>query len=147
MGTGPDREIVVDTDEYIGAVKLNSEWRCFYDMLSMWILDYASYHPEYNPTPGGWRAGLLQVDETNAQAFCNALADREILLEHIPRTVKRTSTGQQPLTFVINFDEKIFVNGWQDNIAIHEYAPQGWTAVEDDPYQYIPPELKALWGK
>jgi hypothetical protein len=147
MGTNSDRKIVIDIDEYIGAVKLNSLWRFFYDILSMWIFDYASYHPDYSPTPQGWRANLLRVNEANAKEYCSALANHELHPEQIPHVEKQSFVGQEPLMFVANFDEKLFINGWRDNIAIHEYAPQGWTAVEDDPYKYIPSEYRALWGK
>jgi hypothetical protein len=142
-----DRKTVIDFDEYIGAVKLNSQWRFFYDILSMWILDYASYHPDYNPTPQGWRANLLKVDEANAKEYCEALANHELFPEQIPWVEKESFSDQEGLTFVVNFDEKVFVNGWRDNIAIHEYAPQGWTAFEDDPYEHIPPEFRSLWDK
>jgi hypothetical protein len=144
-----NHKIVIDFDEYIGAVKLNTQWRFFHDVLSMWILDYASYDPEYNPANPrfrGWRANLLVVDVNNAQEYCEAMTSRELLPEQIPYTF--TEYGSQaPLTFVVNFDDRTFINGWQDNIAIDNYVPFGWNSMEDDPYKHIPGELRALWGK
>lgn len=150
METNSERKIVISIDDYIGAVRLKSKWRFFYNMLSMWILDYASYRVGYDPSDPkykGWRKGLLRVDETNAEEYCEAMKSQEILPNQVPHVVKDTFPRQEPLTFVVNFDERLFVNGWHDNIPIHEYVPKGWTALEEDPYEYVPPEIRVLWGR
>jgi hypothetical protein len=139
-------QIIADPDDYMGAIKIDSEWQFFYEMLSMWILDYKAYDPEYVPKSGGWRENILKVDRDNAKEYCQAMKTKEIPVPLIPNTM--SSWGRQlRLTFVVNFDERLFINGWHDNIAIHEYVPDGWKGIEDDPYSYIPQELKTLWGK
>jgi hypothetical protein len=140
------KQILVDLDEYVGAVKVDGEWRFFHDVLSMWILNYPAYDSGYIPKPGDWREKILKVGKDNAKQYCEALAAKEIPAHLIPNTIS-VLDGQMPLTFVVNFDERLFINGWHDNIPIHEYAPDGWKAMEDDPYSYIPQALKALWSK
>lgn len=50
------------------------------------------------------------------------------------------------LTFVVNFDEKIYVSGWHDNIALQNYVPVGWCAVEGNPYEHVPLEIRELFA-
>jgi len=110
-------------------------------------LDYVAYDDEVD---NKWRGGLPKVDHTNAQEFIQYLQSqsKEISSIQIPETENLSFPGQQALlTFVVNFDEQIFVNGWHDNIAIEEYAPENWTAIEDDPYQYVPTTVRGLWNK
>lgn len=142
-----NEKLVIDFDEYIGAVKLNSEWRFFREVMSMWILDYKSYDPEYDPlnsNSNGWRENLLAVDTQNAKEYCHAMKNKEIMLSQIPLTF--TEFGSQAkLTFVVNFDEKIFVSSLYDMLAVQRYVPRGWKGLEDDSYQYIPAEFRSLW--
>ncbi len=132
--------ILVPADEYVGAVKFGGIWRYFYNMLSMWILDYARYDPEYDPADArssGWRESLLVVDTHNATDYIGALSVQEIPKEDLATTESEFG-GAVHITFVVNFDEKLFVNGWHDNIPIHEYVPVGWHSMEGDPHRYLP---------
>jgi hypothetical protein len=139
------QNIVIGSDNYIGAVKFNGNWRLFHQPLSMWILDYSSYDDEYAPKQGEWRENLMRVDESNAQDYIQYIAKNELLPDQIPYVVKGKFPGQALLTFVVNFDERLFVNGWHDNIAIDEYVPSSWTSIEDEPLDYVPSEISALW--
>ncbi len=49
-----------------------------------------------------------------------------------------------PLGVVVNFDEKLFVNGCSE-IPLHEYVPNGWTGVEGNSYDHVPNEVRSLW--
>jgi hypothetical protein len=133
---------IVPTDEFVGAVVKDSVTRYFYNILSMWILDYSSYHPQYDPDnpkfgTGGWRKGLLTVDLLTADAYINLLALQEIDQKSLKTTISEFGNTVE-IVFVVDFDKKLFVNGWHDNIAIHEYVPMGWQGIEDDPNLYIP---------
>lgn len=139
------KQVVIDFDEYIGAVRLSGQWHFYHLILSEWIMDYASYHPDYKPKPGGWRDNLLYVDENNAEEYLEYFHSREIDSSQIPFTRQDTFTTQPPLTFVIHFDDRVFVNGWFDMIAVHKYTPKHWQAVEDSPYKYVPEAIRALW--
>lgn len=149
-----NKKITIQTDEYLGAVKRDSTWRFFYAEMSVWILDYESYDPDFkssNEYP--WRAGLLTVDESNAEAFCDFLAARELSAEQLsqvakePYVIRQWPSGPQFFTFVVNFDEKLFVNGWHENIPIGDYVPQGWTATEDNPDHFVPRKFLGFMKK
>lgn len=81
-----------------------------------WVLDYKEYDGDPNEPQDetDWRYGIMQVDEKNAQAYCNALSNNELTSEQIPFVTKEIGGTQEPLSFVVNFDEKIFINGWYD---------------------------------
>jgi len=145
--------ITIHEDEYLGAVKYESTWRFFFAELSMWILDYASYTGFEPSSENPWRAGLLCVDESNAEAYCDFMANRELSADQLPDVAKQPyairhwPSGPQFFTFVVNFDETLFVNGWHENIPIGDYVPVGWTAKEDDPDKYVPSEFVSFMDK
>jgi hypothetical protein len=144
-------KIAIPGNDYIGAIKLNSKWRFFYEYLAMWILDHEAYSGPPPSSPDAWRFGLWQVNATNAAQYCESMKERELTANQIPHIFYEEfppyPQRRAELTFVVNFDEQIFINGWKDNIMIHEYAPSGWKAIEDNPYDYVPQEIRALWGK
>ena len=138
--------IYIHPDDFVGAVKLNNNWRIFYADLSEWILSYESYGaPEEDLSQ--WRGGLINVDENNAEEFCNFLAKHEIRLDDISKLRSQGMEQQEPLTFVVNFDGKLFVNGWRDMLPIHTWIPKHWDSKRDLPYSYIPPSLAELWDE
>jgi hypothetical protein len=133
--------IIIPADEYVGVVVKGGVRRYFFNILSMWILDYASYYPDYDPLDprfggGEWRKGLLRVNSDNADAYIDALSNQEIP-NNMLDAITSEYGGGVTITFIVNFDEKLFVNGWHDNIPLHEYVPSGWRGVEDDPYLYL----------
>ncbi|MBL8160968.1 MAG: hypothetical protein JNJ61_03215 [Anaerolineae bacterium] len=134
-------------EHFIGAVKLHGEWRFFHHLLIAWILNYRDYDDTYIPTESDWRYELMKVDEKNAEAYVLFMAKNELPIAQIPFVRLGDFPMQAPLTFVVNFDERLFVNGWHDNIPIHEYIPQGWRGIEDNPYDHIPSDLSLLWNK
>jgi hypothetical protein len=140
-------KITINSDHYVGAVRYNGNWHFFHAPLSMWILDFASYDEEYEPKPGGWRENLLRVDEGNAQRYIDEMHKNELQASQISFTFKAGFPNRAQLTFVVDFDDRKFINGWHDNIAIEEYAPKGWMAEEDDPYEYVPENIKTLWER
>lgn len=136
----------LDYDELIGAVKHKSQWRFFAGTIAEWNLDYASYDPGYDPSKSSYlfRGGLLTVDETKADAFCIAMSEHELSHDDVRSLVAEKGAEKVPLTVVVNFDEKLFVNGFYD-LAIEEYVPTGWRGVFDDPLKYVPDEVRAIW--
>jgi len=134
-------------DELLGAVRLESKWRFFAGTLAEWILDYVSYDPNYDPAKWAYvyRNNLLRVDETLASEFCDAMKEHEFLPDDIRRLVDEKGADKIPLVVVVDFDNRIFVNGFYD-IALEEYAPKWWTKYFGNPYEYVPQEVRSLWG-
>jgi hypothetical protein len=136
----------LDPDDLIGAVKYKSHWRFFAGTVGEWILNYSSYDPSFDPSKSRvtFRNNLLNVDETNAEQFCEAMEPFELSSEGIEQLVRAEGSGNWPLVIALNFDDKIFINGFSE-ISLHEYVPTGWTAIEDNPLDYVPDNIKSLW--
>jgi hypothetical protein len=140
---------IVALDLLLGAVCLRGQWRIFAATLGEWTLDY----PAYDPTPvsgdvAAFRSGLLVVDERSADAFCTALAPWEVPLEVLDAWLRTLPPGQLNLCFVVDFDRRLFVHGYDEPIEPKsQYIPSHWRGVVGDPLRYCPPELAALWSR
>lgn len=137
--------IIIPADESLAAVKWQGQWRFFYDIDIMFLLDYRKYDPKYRPKTDSFRLGTLIVDETNIDLWMHSMSG-ELSTEQIPYARWADDTQVQ-LTFVINFDVRLWVGYlWQnDQSAYQEYQPDGWTAIEDDVFAYLPKEFVHLW--
>lgn len=138
--------IKIPHDESIAAVKWQGQWRFFYDADLMFLLDYTKYDDAI-PEEWGFRYGTLVVDESNIERWMDSMHG-ELTAEQIPYT-GWADDEQVQLTFVIDFDVKLWVGYlWQnDQSAYEEYQPEGWLAVEDDVFNYLPIEIVKLWDK
>ena len=135
-----------DSDYDLAAIKFRGHWRFFYDTESMFLLDFTKFDDSHKPSPGDWRYGILIVTEDNAEQWMNELAG-ELTLDQLPYTYWEGTSDQIKLTFVIDFDNKLWIgHGWQmDQSALHDYQPDGWTTGEDNVYDWLPPEIRKVW--
>lgn len=143
-----DKVIYIDPQSSIGAVRLNGVWRFVYGENYMFLLDYTKYDDTYNPQPTAWRYDALIVDKSNAEAWIQSL-DGELTQDDIPNTrwYIRNSLAQVKLTYVIDFDQQLWVAyDWsQDEPYLPDYQPDGWNAFEGNVFDYLPPDVSALW--
>lgn len=144
--------ILYPETDYVGVVKFQRKWRIYYSVLEMWILDYKKYHPTYDPeSSNGWRANLLIVDHNVAEHYCQAMnelsrEDFRRTLYEIPDKDGKPMYSKPRLVFVVDFDDRLFVNGWWELIIpFHELIPEDWKGLEGDPYEHIPSDLRELW--
>lgn len=132
-------------DEYLGAVKYAGEWHILALYVGEWILNYPAYDPYSSKSPTDkYRNGLWVVNETNAAEFLRAMQEHELSLTEVEKLIAEKGPEEVPLTYVVNFDEKLFVDGHPDR-DIAEYVPEGWTGIEDFPTNYVPQKIKSLW--
>ncbi|MFN6559704.1 MAG: hypothetical protein RMY28_007840 [Nostoc sp. ChiSLP01] len=136
----------LDPDDLIGAVKFNSKWRFFCGTIAEWILDYASYDPGFDPSKSDvvFRNNLLKVDETNTVHFLKAMEPYELFAKDIQQLIEEEGASNWPLTIVVDFDKKTYVNGFSE-ITLHQYVPTGWTGYEGNPLNYVPENIRAFW--
>jgi hypothetical protein len=135
----------IDVDDIIGAVKLDSRWRFYAGTVGEWILDYLSYDPSASSrSEHPFRDGLLVVGNSNADAFCRAMQPYQLSEADVRALIRLRGGNNFPLGVVVNFDEKLFVNGCSE-IPLHEYVPNGWTGVEGNSYDHVPNEVRSLW--
>jgi len=138
-------KIIIPVDDYIGGVLHDGQWGFYHAMLSMWVLDYAKWE-DYTPQEkSNWRYGIIYVDENNVDDYIKELAKGQLTPEQIPYVKKSPTSRQEPLSFVVDFDNQVFVNGWYDMLPMHTYVPDHWTKHRDNVYDYIPKQYVKLW--
>jgi len=78
------------------------------------------------------RYGILATED-NAEQWMNALAG-ELTPDQLSRTYCYDGSDRVILTFVVDFDEKLWVGQtWKmDQSALHDYQPAGWLAGVDE---------------
>ncbi|GAC1680782.1 MAG: hypothetical protein NVS9B9_31840 [Ktedonobacteraceae bacterium] len=142
-----DDKVFVDWDYSLAAVKSKGKWRFFYDIESMFLLDYTSFEDDYSPVLGDWRYGLLVVTQDNAEQWMAALAG-ELQIDQLAKTYWRDTNNRVPLTFVIDFDQKLWIGQmWKmDQSPLQDYQPKGWLAKEDAVLNYLPPDIRKYWA-
>lgn len=98
---------------YLGAVCSKGEWRYFYDTRSrfMWALNLKNADSHSIPQQ---RMNLLTVHPDNIETYL-ANFERELTSEQI-----RTSVSKIALSFVVDFDRKVFIDGMGEE---GEYLP------------------------
>lgn len=141
------KSLTIDGYESIAAIRLKGSWRFFHDQDYMFLLDYSSYEPDYDPKSGEARYGTMIVDDSNIEQWMQSLAG-ELTAEQVPNA--RWENGVQvKLTFVIDFDNQLWVGIHWDNdqTLLNDFQPSGWLAIEDDVFKYVPPEVSSLWDE
>jgi hypothetical protein len=69
-------------------------------------------------------------------------------LFEVPDKDGQSLYSKPSLDFVVDFDDRLFVNGWRELvIPFHKLIPEGWKGIKGYPYEYIPSDLKELLFK
>lgn len=133
-------------NDLIGVTRHGSRWRIFAGTVAEWILDYASYDPGFDPSRSEvmFRGNLLVVSEQNADQFHAAMEPYELQPSELEAFVHQVGRYNWPLSMVVSFDDKLYVNGFSE-IPLHEYLPPGWSGIEGQPIDFVPPEIRQIW--
>lgn len=133
-------------NELLGAVVFENNWRFFSGTIGEWIMDYKAYDPSYDAKkwPDVFRNNLLQVDESNASQFCEAMKAYELTIDDVKELISENGPDKVPLTILINFDTLVYVNGYYD-LLLEDYIPKNWKGIMDDPLKYVPEFIKSIW--
>lgn len=145
--TDKKAKLIMSEYYHIGMIKHNEQWRIFGDNGSRnkWGISFKDVSPNEIPyeIPDN-RHDLLSIDASNVEQFITSF-DSEIKSEEIV-----SDPATYFVTFVINFDEKVFVDGGHEE-AIHfslaHYVPSDWKFVIDEPIFYVPQQTSYLWLK
>jgi len=138
----------LDPSDLLGAIRYKSDWRFFLCTVAEWILDYASYDPGHNTFQSQFvfRNNLFTINEENFSDFLEAIQEYELCLSDVENLLKYDGSNNWPLRIVIDFDEKLYVNGFPE-IGIHKYIPSNWRGLEDLPLNFVPDHIRELWSK
>ncbi len=127
--------------KYIGAIKYQNQWRIFGDNTTrtMWGITFLGVPLEEIPQK---RKKQPIVNQSNVQSYMDALQS-EITPEQIAN-----EPSERYITFVVNFDEKVFVDGGGEDamyLSITHLIPSGWQYIVDNPTFYVPEKISYLW--
>ena len=134
----------VDIDDIVGVVLYKGDWRIFAALVVDWVLCYSSYNPARASAAkeSDFRQGVVDVTDENVEQYLRYLSQYEVPHTEVQKAAQAGRAW--PLEIIVDFDTKTFVNGFRE-IRLDLHVPPEWEAYEDDPYKYVPKEIKDLW--
>ena len=143
----------------LGCIKYNDQYELYLMPIAWWILNYQKYNPghklhsvpygmglESSKPKSDFRDGILNVTENEIVAYINSIKKDRLSMDDL-ESFANVPMEFRYIFFFIDFDRKVFTNGFID-IAIENYLPdQNWKgeAVEPgEPVNYLPLELKRI---
>jgi hypothetical protein len=128
-----------------GCVKYKDKFSFYLMPIAYWVLNYAKYDPEYNPSD--WEEGIvfrddiLNVNDSNIEPFIESIKVDEIDVDSVNFN---DYNFEDIFLFFVDFDSKTFIS-YFDDIEIEEYLPdENWIGKFENPISYLPKELIAI---
>lgn len=137
----------IENDYLFGGIKLNNTVEVYLMPIAWWILNYKMYDPFYDPNAWkeAFRDHIYNVTDDQIDKFVFSIKDDKLSLNDSVSLVNEISIEDRFLYFFVNFDEKIFINGFSD-ISLENYLPDNsWLGIFDSPSKYLPLELKDIF--
>jgi hypothetical protein len=147
-------------DNYLlGCIKYNDKHELYLMPIAWWILNYKKYDPDPKlqsiPYESGlepskpervFRDNILNVTDDEIEAYLNSIKEDKLTMKDL-QTIINVPMEFRYIFFYIDFDCKVFTNGFFD-IEVENYLPdQTWKgeAVEPgEPVNYLPQVLKKI---
>jgi hypothetical protein len=110
------------------------------------VMDYARYDPSITTSDersSKFRDGVLLVDDSTALAYLKSMQPDAISIDELQAELPNYKDSLQPI-FLIDFDNHRYVS-WYFDVDYEEYIPSGWEGVFENPFAYLPNEVKAIW--
>ena len=134
----------LEQDQLLGVIRLNNKYSFFTGGTADWNMDYKKYDPSYNPAEWTYvfRNNILQVDENNAQQYCETMD--KVSAEIVIDTIRQLGASEVILYFLIDFDNKLYINYYFD-LSLEDYVPVGWKGLFDNPLNHVPDTIRSIW--
>ena len=136
-------------DGYVLGLVIYKDTLMHYMAPSAWfVMNYPKYDPSIltsDERAGEFRDGVLVVDNSTAEAYLKSMQPDAVSLDELRAELPDRKDSLQPV-FLIDFDNHQYVS-WYFDIDYEEYVPDGWEGVFDNPLNYLPDEVKAIWGQ
>ncbi len=117
--------------------------------LPWWILNYAKYDPSFNARAenSDFRKNILNVSDGEIDNYIQAIQEDRVNLDDLKHALS-TSQENINLSVFIDFDERLFINGFFDNVEPEEYLPDDhWKGKLGYPIEYLPENLKQVFER
>lgn len=129
----------------LGCIKYTDQYALHLMPIAWWILNHKKYNSGYDPAKwkSVFRNNILNVSDSEIGAYLDSIKEDKLNIKDL-ELIFNVPIEYRYLFFFVDFDQKIFVNGFPD-IALEDYLPdQTWKGVAGDPIYYLPPELKKI---
>jgi hypothetical protein len=132
----------------VGCIKYKGALNVYLMPIAYWILNHEKYDPEYDPSKweSVFRDNILNVTDDRIEDFLKSVANKILNLDdEIKSEIKSIPPEYKRIQFYIDFDKRIFINGFVD-IEVEEYLPDSnWSGEFGVPSEYVPIEIKRVF--
>jgi hypothetical protein len=135
-----------EEDYLLGCIKKSGRCDIYLMPIAWWILNYKKYDPQYNPNEWKdvFRDHIYNVTDNQIENFLRSVDEDKLNTEELVILADNMPLRYRHLFFYIDFDDKLFVNGFSD-IEVESYLPdENWKGFFGVPIDYLPIDLKKL---
>jgi hypothetical protein len=136
-------------DNYLlGCIKYNNSYSIYLMPIAWWILNYKKYDPSYNPNDWTdvYRENILNVTDDKIDGFLKSIEQDRLSLDEVQLLGNDIPHEYLHINFFVDFDKKMFINGYSDNVAVEEYLPdESWRGQIDNSINYLPDNIRSLF--
>jgi hypothetical protein len=132
--------------EEIGIVTIRGAWFLLAGTHAEFILDYAGYDPDYDPTEDAeFRSGLGTVRPDDGFAYLSALKEQVFPISDIESFIERNDADRVEPIVLIDFDNARYISGFFD-LPFEDHAGEGWDATYvEDLLDHVPETIARHW--
>lgn len=111
-------------------------------------MNYKKYDPSYNPNDWTdvYRENILNVTDDKIDGFLKSIEQDRLSLDEVQLLGNDIPHEYLHINFFVDFDKKMFINGYSDNVAVEEYLPdESWRGQIDNSINYLPDNIRRLF--
>lgn len=130
-------------DYLFGFINYGNEINFYLMPVAFWILNYHKYDPTFDSQKWNYifRNNILNVTKDRTQDYLESIQEDKVDIEEMSRYISAKNQMIE-LNFFVDFDKRLFVNGFFD-IAVEDYLPDAeWKGLFDSPENFLPNNLK-----
>ena len=138
----------LDDNYLLGVIKHENIYNIYLMPIAWWILNHNKYDPNYNPNiwKEVFRNHIYNVEDKNIDLFLKSIEGDKLSSNEIILAKTQNPNDFIHLYFFIDFDKKIFINGFSD-IEVEEYLPnENWKGIFGNPNAYLPEVLISIFA-
>ena len=133
----------LDANYLLGCIKYRDAYALYALPLGWWILNFSKYDPAIvlGPEASSFRNGVLNVVDKEIESFLRAIESDKITSVDFTQATD-VPPDQRNLCFFVDFDTKLFINGYYENVEPECYLPDDhWRGELGFPMDYLPKEF------
>jgi len=134
----------LNADYLLGCIRYQNSYFLYAMPLGWWILNYDKYDPSFRSHAdlASFRNGILNVIDSEVGNFLDTIECDKVTPGDFKLAVN-ASAEERRLNFFIDFDGKLFINGYFENVEPEEYLPDtAWRGEIGYPIEFLPKALR-----